>query len=49
MDKTITMSLIIDKLRSSWKYFRRDLKHKNENTGLKNLANSVRVEEEFIL
>ena len=47
MDETIVVSSIIDKLPPSWKDFKRSLKHKKEEITLDNLANDLRVEEEF--
>ena len=47
MDKTIVVSSIIDKLPPSWRDFKRSLTHKKEEITLDNLANDLRVEEEF--
>ena len=49
MDNTIVVSSIIDKLPPSWKDFKRTLKHKKEDISLEDLANSLRLEEEYRL
>ena len=47
MDETIIVSSIIDKLLTSYKYFKHSLKYKNEDIYLEELANSFRIEEKF--
>jgi len=47
MDETIIVSSIIDKHPTSWKDFKHSLKHKEEDLSLEELANSIRIEEEF--
>ena len=47
MDETIIVSSIIDKLPTSWKDFKHSLKHKKEDLSFEELANSLRIEEEF--
>ena len=47
MDEHIIVSSIIDKLPPSWKDFKDSLKHKKEDLSLEELANSLRIEEEF--
>lgn len=49
MDETIAVSSTIDKLSPSWKDFKRDPEHKKDEINLENMANSLRVEEEFRL
>jgi len=46
-DETIIVSSIIEKLSSTWKDFKHSLKHKKEALSLEELANSLRIEEEF--
>ncbi|XP_028064924.1 uncharacterized protein LOC114268026 [Camellia sinensis] len=46
MDESIVVSSVIEKLSSSWKDFKKTLKHKKENLTLKELAQHLRVEEE---
>jgi len=41
------VSSIIDKLPSSWKDFKYSIQHKKEDPSLEELANSLRIEEEF--
>ncbi|GMP81438.1 hypothetical protein CsSME_00036150 [Camellia sinensis var. sinensis] len=45
MDESIVVSSIIEKLSSSWKDFKRTLKHKNEDLTLEELTQHLRVEE----
>ncbi|KAG7599574.1 Zinc finger CCHC-type superfamily [Arabidopsis suecica] len=45
MDESISVSSIIDKLPSSWKDFRRMLKHKKEELFLVQLGSHLRIEE----
>lgn len=47
MDDTIVVSTIIDKLPPSWRDFKRSLKHKKEDISLEDLANFLRIEEEY--
>jgi hypothetical protein len=47
MDETIIVSSIIDKLPPSWKDFKKSLKHKKEDISLEQLANHLRLEEEY--
>ncbi|GLU19483.1 hypothetical protein SLE2022_357320 [Rubroshorea leprosula] len=47
MDESIVVSSIIDKLPHAWKDFKRTLKHKKEDMSLENLANSLRLEEQY--
>ncbi|KAF7822010.1 zinc finger, CCHC-type [Senna tora] len=47
MDESIIVSSIIDKLPSSWKDFKKNLKHKNEDISLVQLGNHLRLEEEY--
>ncbi|GKV42883.1 hypothetical protein SLEP1_g50245 [Rubroshorea leprosula] len=47
MDESIVVSSIIDKLPHAWKDFKRTLKHKKEDISLENLANSLRLEEQY--
>ncbi|XP_052880483.1 uncharacterized protein LOC128286804 [Gossypium arboreum] len=47
MDEMVVVSSIIDKLPPSWKDFKRSIKHKKEEISLKDLANHLRIEEEY--
>ncbi|KAF7839319.1 cold shock domain-containing protein 3-like [Senna tora] len=47
MDESIIVSSIIDKLPSSWKDFKKNLKHKKEDISLEQLGNHLRLEEEY--
>ncbi|KAF7814745.1 cold shock domain-containing protein 3-like [Senna tora] len=47
MDESIIVSSIIDKLPSSWKDFKNNLKHNNEDISLEQLGNHLRLEEEY--
>ncbi|KAF7826588.1 ribonuclease H [Senna tora] len=47
MDESIIVSSIIDKLHSSWKDFKKNLKHKKEDIPLEQLGNHLRLEEEY--
>ncbi|XP_071727407.1 uncharacterized protein [Rutidosis leptorrhynchoides] len=45
MDKTFSVSSIIDKLPSSWQDFKHTLKHKKEDMNLNGLGSHLRIEE----
>ncbi|KAI3798684.1 hypothetical protein L1987_33962 [Smallanthus sonchifolius] len=45
MDESISVSSIIDKLHSSWKNFKHDLKHKNEELTLVKLGSTFQIEQ----
>ncbi|GJV78204.1 hypothetical protein Tco_1509788, partial [Tanacetum coccineum] len=45
MDEAILVSYVIDKLPSSWKYFKHTLKHKKEEMTLVELGSHLRIEE----
>ncbi|GAA0168744.1 hypothetical protein LIER_40626 [Lithospermum erythrorhizon] len=47
LDESIVVASIIDKLRPCWKDFKRSLKYKKEDVSLEELANSLRIEEDF--
>jgi hypothetical protein len=47
MDDCIAVFSIIDKLPPSWKDFKRSLKHRKDDMSLEDLANALRVEEEY--
>lgn len=49
MDETFIVSSIIDKLPSSWKETKRSLKHKKEDMSMEDLANHLRIEQEFCM
>ncbi|KAF7844400.1 Retrovirus-related Pol polyprotein from transposon TNT 1-94 [Senna tora] len=47
MDESIIVSSIIDKLPSSWKNFKKNLKHKKDDISLEQLENHLGLEEEY--
>ncbi|TXG51271.1 hypothetical protein EZV62_023795 [Acer yangbiense] len=47
MDESIIGSAIIDKLPPSWKDYKRNLKHKKEDITMEELAQNLRIEEEY--
>ncbi|KAF7834786.1 uncharacterized protein G2W53_009645 [Senna tora] len=47
MDESIIVSSIIDKLPSSWKDFKKNIKHKKEDISLEKLGNHLRLEKEY--
>ncbi|KAF1862606.1 hypothetical protein Lal_00014146 [Lupinus albus] len=47
MDEIIIVSSIIDKLHSSWKDFKRTMKHKKDDISLEQLNNHIRLEEDY--
>ena len=47
MDGSIVVSAIMDKLPSTWKDYKKSLKHKKEDLSLEELGNHLRIEEEF--
>lgn len=47
MDETIVVPSVIDKLPPSWKEIKKGLKHRKEDMTLEDLANHLRIEEEY--
>ncbi|KAH7840277.1 hypothetical protein Vadar_015012 [Vaccinium darrowii] len=47
MEESIAVSAIMDKLSSTWKDYKKSLKHKKEDLSVEEWGNHLRIEDEF--